>query len=713
MNSEHDAIQSTTVFGTNGPLVDHLNTGDSGTFDSRIGGDDTKLSSTLRSYPDSSRSATGFRGHKHGNPLQALSELLGQNLKIEGLADFKGQLPTIPVNDLRGEEASAYSREECTLRRSLAALYRLVDVRGWTHSIYNHISARCPDNSHHFLVNPFGLLYHEIQASCLVKIDEEGNVIQQGSTVLGVNKAAWTLHSALYASRPDVNCIVHIHLPDVIAVSCIRAGLLPVSPEANELLSSIGVQYHDYHGILVDDAEKGSIQKDLGPKAKVLFLRNHGVAVAASSVAEAWYVLKRVVAACQTQVVQLYGREKWPVRAAELKRLQIFDNRRFKTVVPLAWCRRIGKETVGENLSAVTPSQCIAVMPPKGSMMAEILPGSPNLDSSRDAKMRMLQLTGGASMLADLKATAAYLMDGTSSSAPRPFSDLDGDDEMNDAHGHSLLNGKARSGSGEISWAPAELEFEAEMRVLDSAGFRTGHVYRQPNLLRRAHAASTWAGDTLGDQMTGADLFTTDFSATEFSATDDVAAAEAAGVQQVAKIVDSVKANRLKSVQRNQWLSDKRDPTAPGLVSSSMVASPGSNQSANLTPVVRPVHSFHNPPPDSPVTTPLKRPPLGYSPSSLPRAPSSLQDGRSSPMLNGESLIVTRSPPDQLRPAIKSATLPASVKNRAEVNAHTTNTLQSADGLALSGDEEKSKSEKKVRKKGSFRIPSFSRKKKH
>ncbi|KAG5447784.1 Alpha-adducin [Clonorchis sinensis] len=626
MNSEHDAIQN------------HLNTGDSGTFDSRIGGDDTKLSSTLRSYPDSSRSATGFRGHKHGNPLQALTELLGQNLKIEGLADFKEllrvfgnddrrQLPTIPVNDLRGEEASAYSREECTLRRSLAALYRLVDVRGWTHSIYNHISARCPDNSRHFLVNPFGLLYHEIQASCLVKIDEEGNVIQQGSTVLGVNKAAWTLHSALYASRPDVNCIVHIHLPDVIAVSCIRAGLLPVSPEANELLSSIGVQYHDYHGILVDDAEKISIQKDLGPKAKVLFLRNHGVAVAASSVAEAWYLLKRVVAACQTQ-------------------------------------------------------------------------------------MRMLQLTGGASMLADLKATAAQLMDGTSSSAPRPFSDLDGDDEINDAHGHSLLNGKAHSDSGEVSWTPAELEFEAEMRVLDSAGFRTGHVYRQPNLLRRAHAASTWAGDTLGDQMTGADLFTTDFSATEFSATDDVAAAEAAGVQQVAKIVDSVKANRLKSVQRNQWLSDKRDPTAPGLVSSSMMASPGSNQSANLTPV-RPVHSFHHPPPDSPVTTPLKRPPLGYSPSSLPRTPTSLQDGRNSPMLNGESLIVTRSPPDQLRPAIKSATLPASVKNRAEVNAHTTNTLQSADGLALSGDEEKSKSEKKVRKKGSFRIPSFSRKKKH
>ncbi|TGZ67386.1 hypothetical protein CRM22_004813 [Opisthorchis felineus] len=542
MNSENDAIPN------------HLNTGDSGTFDSRIGGDDTKLSSTLRSYPDSSRSATGFRGHKHGNPLQALTELLGQNLKIEGLADFKGQLPNIPVNDLRGEEASAYSREECTLRRSLAALYRLVDVRGWTHSIYNHMSARCPDNSRHFLVNPFGLLYHEIQASCLVKIDEEGNVIQQGSTVLGVNKAAWTLHSALYASRPDVNCIVHIHLPDVIAVSCIRAGLLPVSPEANELLSSTGVQYHDYHGILVDDAEKNSIQKDLGPKAKVLFLRNHGVAVAASSVAEAWYLLKRVVAACQTQ-------------------------------------------------------------------------------------MRMLQLTGGASMLADLKATAAHLMDGTSSSAPRPFSDLDGDDEMNDAHGHSLLNGKAHSESGEVSWTPAELEFEAEMRVLDSAGFRTGHVYRQPNLLRRAHAASTWAGDTLGDQMTGADLFTTDFSATEFSATDDVAAAEAAGVQQVAKIVDSVKANRLKSVQRNQWLSDKRDPAAPGLV--------------------------------------------------------------------------TRSPPDQLRPATKSATLPASVKNRAEVTAHTTNTLQSADGLALSGDEEKSKSEKKVRKKGSFRIPSFSRKKKH
>ncbi|CAI2738849.1 unnamed protein product, partial [Dicrocoelium dendriticum] len=128
-----------------------------------------------------------------------------------------------------------------------------------------------------------------------------GNIVHRGSTVLGVNKAGWTLHSALHTARPDINCIVHVHLPDVIAVSCIRAGLLPVSPEANELLISSGVRYHEYRGILVQDSEKESIQTDLGPKAKILFLRNHGVAVAASDVPEAWYLLKRVVAACQTQ----------------------------------------------------------------------------------------------------------------------------------------------------------------------------------------------------------------------------------------------------------------------------------------------------------------------------------------------------------------------------------------------------------------------------
>ncbi|TPP60862.1 Alpha-adducin [Fasciola gigantica] len=89
-------------------------------------------------------------------------------------SDFRCSLPTIPINDLRGEEAATYSREECVLRRTLAALYRLIDIHGWTQSIYNHISARCTADPRHFLINPFGLLYHEIQASNLITIDEEG-----------------------------------------------------------------------------------------------------------------------------------------------------------------------------------------------------------------------------------------------------------------------------------------------------------------------------------------------------------------------------------------------------------------------------------------------------------------------------------------------------------------------------------------------------------
>ncbi|KAF5405604.1 Alpha-adducin [Paragonimus heterotremus] len=611
-----------------------MNTGDSSTFQSRTDGENVKHSSTLRSYPDSSLSASALRNPKQAGALQMLSDLLGQNLKLNGLADFKGNLPIIPVNDLRGEIASGYSRDECVLRRSLASLYRLIDVRGWTHSIYNHISARSPDNSRHFLINPFGLLYHEIQASSLVKIDEDGNVVQQGTTVLGVNKAGWMLHSALHTARPDVNCIIHVHMPDVIAVrhrrtvvlvSCIRAGLLPVSPEANELLASSGVRYHDYRGILVDEAERISIQSDLGPKAKILFLRNHGVAIAASSIPEAWYLVKRVVTACQTQ-------------------------------------------------------------------------------------MRMLQLTGGASMLADLKETAAQLSEEFSGSPSQSSAHPAAEHESESVQEQPVVNGKTYSESGDTPWSPAEVEFEAEMRVLDSAGFRTGHVYRQPNLLRRAHIASTWAGDTLGDQMTGAELMTTDFSATEFSTVDDVAAAEMAGAQQVSKIADSVKANRLKGVQRNQWLSDKRDSTAPGLVSSSMIASPpGSIQSTNLTPVR--AQSYRQPS-YSPATTPVKRAPGTDSPEPVVSPVSPPSDAR---LTNGQSLTVVR-PASELSPINKSATLPANVRHLATINAHTTNTLQSADAVTLSGDEEvilKPKSDKKMKKKGSFRIPSFSRKKKN
>uniref|UniRef100_A0A9L0R0A2 Adducin 1 n=1 Tax=Equus caballus TaxID=9796 RepID=A0A9L0R0A2_HORSE len=160
-----------------------------------------------------------------------------------------------PVNDLRGSDSIAYDKGEKLLRCKLAAFYRLADLFGWSQLIYNHITVR-------------------------------------------VNQAGFTLHSAIYAARPDVKCVVHIHTPAGAAVSAMKCGLLPISPEA---LSLGEVAYHDYHGILVDEEEKVLIQKNLGPKSKVLILRNHGLVSVGESVEEAFYYIHNLVVACEIQ----------------------------------------------------------------------------------------------------------------------------------------------------------------------------------------------------------------------------------------------------------------------------------------------------------------------------------------------------------------------------------------------------------------------------
>ncbi|XP_034627329.1 alpha-adducin isoform X5 [Trachemys scripta elegans] len=204
-----------------------------------------------------------------------------------------------PVNDLRGSDSIAYEKGEKLLRCKLAAFYRLADLFGWSQLIYNHITARVSSEQEHFLIVPFGLLYSEVSASSLVKINIQGDIVDRGSTNLGVNQAGFTLHSAIYAARPDVKCIVHIHTPAGAAVSAMKCGLLPISPEA---LSLGEVAYHDYHGILVDDEEKVLIQKNLGPKSKVLILRNHGLVSVGETVEEAFYYIHNLVVACEIQV---------------------------------------------------------------------------------------------------------------------------------------------------------------------------------------------------------------------------------------------------------------------------------------------------------------------------------------------------------------------------------------------------------------------------
>ncbi|XP_027033800.1 alpha-adducin isoform X8 [Tachysurus fulvidraco] len=204
-----------------------------------------------------------------------------------------------PVNDLRGSDSIAYEKGEKLLRCKLAAFYRLADLFGWSQLIYNHLTVRLNSEQERFLIVPFGLLYSEVSASSLVKINLQGEIMDRGSTNLGVNQAGFTLHSAIYSARPDIKCIVHIHTPAGAAVSAMKCGLLPISPEA---LSLGEVAYHDYHGILVDDEEKILIQKNLGPKCKVLILRNHGLVSVGETIEEAFYYIHNLVTACEIQV---------------------------------------------------------------------------------------------------------------------------------------------------------------------------------------------------------------------------------------------------------------------------------------------------------------------------------------------------------------------------------------------------------------------------
>ncbi|XP_049322302.1 alpha-adducin isoform X7 [Astyanax mexicanus] len=204
-----------------------------------------------------------------------------------------------PVNDLRGSDSIAYEKGEKLLRCKLAAFYRLADLFGWSQLIYNHLTVRLNSEQERFLIVPFGLLYSEVSASSLVKINLQGEIVDRGSTNLGVNQAGFTLHSAIYAARPDVKCIVHIHTPAGAAVSAMKCGLLPISPEA---LSLGEVAYHDYHGILVDEEENVLIQKNLGPTSKVLILRNHGLVSVGETVEESFYYIHNLVRACEIQV---------------------------------------------------------------------------------------------------------------------------------------------------------------------------------------------------------------------------------------------------------------------------------------------------------------------------------------------------------------------------------------------------------------------------
>jgi ribulose-5-phosphate 4-epimerase/fuculose-1-phosphate aldolase len=188
---------------------------------------------------------------------------------------------------------------EWETRVDLAACYRLVDFYGMTDLHLNHISARVPGKEEHFLINPFGMMYEEITASSLIKIDLEGNIVANANSEYGVNKAGYVIHSAIHAARPDVACVLHTHTNAGMAVSALKCGLLPLTQTA---MRWGRIAYHDFEGVAVDLDEREQIVKDLGD-CEVMILRNHGLLSVGTTIGQAFNSIYRLERACQTQLL--------------------------------------------------------------------------------------------------------------------------------------------------------------------------------------------------------------------------------------------------------------------------------------------------------------------------------------------------------------------------------------------------------------------------
>lgn len=193
---------------------------------------------------------------------------------------------------------------EWQTRIDLAAAYRLVAHYGWDDIIFTHLSARVPGNENHFLINPFGMLFGEITASSLVKVDEDANII--GNSEYGVNPAGFTIHSAVHMARPDVGAVMHLHTQAGLAVSAQASGLLPLTQTA--MFVTPRVTYHDFEGVALNHEERERIVADLGEK-DLMILRNHGTLAASNSVPETFIMLYFLEKACEAQVLAQTGGE--------------------------------------------------------------------------------------------------------------------------------------------------------------------------------------------------------------------------------------------------------------------------------------------------------------------------------------------------------------------------------------------------------------------
>ena len=195
------------------------------------------------------------------------------------------------------------SREEWEVRVDLAAAYQLAALFRWSDLIYTHFSARVP-GTEHMLINPYGLMFDEITASNLVKIDKEGKVLDD-PTGMGVNEAGFVIHGCVHEARPEINCVLHTHARAGVAVSAQKCGLLPLSQHALRVQAQ--VTYHDYEGIALEMDERERLARDLGRTSKVMILRNHGLLTLGESVREAFELMYYLDCACQIQDDALAG----------------------------------------------------------------------------------------------------------------------------------------------------------------------------------------------------------------------------------------------------------------------------------------------------------------------------------------------------------------------------------------------------------------------
>jgi len=197
------------------------------------------------------------------------------------------------VSSLKGK----VSKEEWQLRVDLAACYRLIALHKWDDLVFTHVSARIPGPEHHFLINPYGMMFEEITASSLVKVDDKCKPLMP--TPFPVNPAGFVIHSAVHHAREDVTCVLHVHTVAGIAVSAQKNGLLPLSQQSTIVLASLG--YHDYEGIALMDDEKPRLVRDLGENS-FLMLRNHGLLTVGATIADAFLLMYTFQSACQIQV---------------------------------------------------------------------------------------------------------------------------------------------------------------------------------------------------------------------------------------------------------------------------------------------------------------------------------------------------------------------------------------------------------------------------